>query len=290
MNAPIVPTRRRHYAADPPVELRFVDMLLIVIATLMFVAILLSVISAFQGNGSTTVSPRIMTTSAPAAIVDQSYDLALAVQGGDGRYTWQIAHGALPQGLTLDVNGFIRGTPEKTQSTQVGVQVTDGSGRSSEVRELALTVRPSGLGSVTPPPPRIVAPVTLINDAVAGQEFSHAFKTDIGTPPYRWTSSPLPAGLQLTPDGTLAGQPQNAGTSMFTVTVQDSTGASTQQQVQLEVRNPPQSWFWRVLGWIRNAITYYGYFLVALGFLFWLIGHPGSGPRQGVLSRIFGRR
>ena len=65
--------RGRGRAADHPVELRFVDMLLIVIATLMFVAVVLSVTSAFStrqpGGGRPVAAPQITTDSvAPAGV------------------------------------------------------------------------------------------------------------------------------------------------------------------------------------------------------------------------------
>ncbi|WP_239133504.1 ExeM/NucH family extracellular endonuclease [Rugosimonospora africana] len=46
-----------------------------------------------------------------------------------------------------------------------------------------------------------------------------------GTAPYTWTATGLPAGLSISPDGTISGTPTDAGTSSVTVTATDSTGA-----------------------------------------------------------------
>jgi hypothetical protein len=288
MTAPPLYFRRRALAADHPVELRFVDMLLIIIATLMFVAIVLSVVSAFSGSGRSAVSLEIATAHAPAPIVGQQYELALAARGGDGENTWRLVGGTLPAGLSLrDKDGVIAGVPTAPETTQVSLRVSDGSGLTSATRELGFTVRPAETGGpVKPVPPRIVGPLTLLDDAVAGQEYSHKFAGDAGVPPYRWSGKDLPGGLNLAPDGTLAGRPE-AGTSTFTVTMSDGSNATSQQQVRLIVHEEPKSLFANILGWIKTIIMIYGYFLVAMTVLFWLIGTPGAAPRPGILSRLF---
>jgi hypothetical protein len=282
---------RLRAAESHPVELRFTDMLMIVIATLMLVSITMSVVSAFTGSGRPDVAPAVTTRSAPAAIAGQPYSLTLAVQGGDGDYTWRPAAGELPAGLSLSPAGVVEGTPERAEATRLSVRVTDGSGRASEPRELSFRVRPDGQGAVEQAPLHIVSAVTLLDDAVEGEDYRHVFRADAdtGAPPYRWRGSELPDGLQLAPDGTLAGRPE-AGASTFTVTMTDAGGATVRQEVRMDVAEAPESLFWRLLGWLRTAITLYGYFLVAAGFVIWIIGHPGSTRRPPIWERWGNRR
>jgi hypothetical protein len=281
---------RRRNTADHPVELRFVDMLLMIIASLMFVTILFSVISFF-GSGRPDVAPAVATSSVPAALAGQPYQLTLAVKGGDGTYDWQLVAGQLPAGLVLRRDGTIEGTPGELQTSGFSVQVTDGSGRASEARELSLSVRTTGSAAVERVPPRIVSTVMLLDDAVAGQSYEHTFAAESGTPPYRWSSESLPDGLQLTPDGTLAGRPHE-GTSTFVVTMTEAGGTTARQEVRLVVREAPESLFWRILGWLKTAITWVAYLLLVIivGRALW-VGLMGHGDifiegKTGLLDKL----
>lgn len=255
--------RRRVLAADHPVELRFVDMLLIIIATLMIVTVVLSVVSAVTPSGRPDVAPRVATRAVPAAIAGQPYQLTLAVQGGDGDYDWEAIGGEFPAGMALRADGVVEGTPTVEQTTGVTVQVRDGSDRISEARELSFTVRPSGDGNVTRPEPRIDSTVTLLDDAVGGQTYRHQFTADSGTTPHRWRAEELPTGLQLSEDGTLAGRPE-AGTNTFTVSMTDADGGTAEQEVRLVAREAPKSWFWWFLDLLVEIGMWVGLVLIIL--------------------------
>jgi hypothetical protein len=263
MTVPMVFRRRRTTVADHPVELRFVDMLLIIIATLMIVTVVLSVVSAITGSGRPDVAPRVATRSAPTAIAGQPYQLTLAVEGGDGDYRWETVGGELPGGLVLRADGVVEGIPTKEETTGVGLRVRDGSDRVSEARELSFAVRPSGDGNVPQPEPRIITSVTLLDDAVAGQMYRHRFTADSGATPYRWRASQLPDGLELAPDGTLAGRPVE-GTSTFAVTMSEAGGATARQEVRLVVREAPDSWFWWLLDLLKTIFMWAGAAVLAI--------------------------
>ncbi|RZQ64398.1 Ig domain-containing protein [Amycolatopsis suaedae] len=292
MTVPLVYRHRRTLNADQPVELRFVDMLLIIIATLMIVTVVLSVVSAITGSGRPDVAPRVTTRGVPVALAGQPYQLTLAVQGGDGTYRWEKADGVLPAGLTLGADGTVTGTPATEQATAVRVRVRDGSGRVSEPRELAFTVRPSGAAAAKQAKPRILADMTLLDKAVAGQMFQHTFTADAGAAPYRWSAEGLPAGLELAPDGTLAGRPDEAGTSTFTLTMTDDGGAVVQQAIRLTVQEAPKSWFWELLDTLAAIFMWVGTALLAL-YILWifkviLFGHKGG--VVPVVRGVFGKR
>ncbi|GAA2801929.1 hypothetical protein GCM10010470_41220 [Saccharopolyspora taberi] len=250
----------------------------------MFVAILFSVISAANSGVRPDTPPQLRTKSAPAAMAGQSYELALAVVGGDGQYRWQAI--GLPDGMGLSEDGVVQGTPIREQTAVVWVSVTDGAGRRGE-GEVRFEVRPSGSGAVQQVRPRIVDKVLLLDGATAGRPYEHQFRSESGIPPYRWTSSPLPDGLKLLPNGVLTGRADEAGTSTFAVSMIDGSGALVSQEVRLVVREAPESWLWWFLGWVKTVIEWLGYFCVAVNFVFLIFGvpaHAGTPPIWKILK------
>src|SRR5215469_2213307 len=116
---------------EPPIETRFVDLFLIIVAALMFITVMLSIISAFVGSARIDVAPRVTTRALPTALLNRPYTLTLAGIGGANPYTWSIAAGTLPAGLTLDpVTGTIAGIPQKIEQVQFTVHLTDAEHRS----------------------------------------------------------------------------------------------------------------------------------------------------------------
>lgn len=270
---------RRGGGDSPPVELRFVDLLLIVVATVMFMAVLLTVVSAFTSGGRPDIAPRVTTTSAPSALVGQPYDLTLAAVGGDGTFAWRLAAGTLPDGLTLGGNGMVSGVARRDQQTNATVEVRDGQHRAAR-QELLFTTQSSGPAPTQPSTLRVASPVALLPDATVGRPYSYMFTTSAGRPPFRWrvTGGSLPGGLALTAEGALVGAPNSDGTSDFTVLVGDGTGASTTQRVHVVVRPAPTGWWGTLLSWLWHGITYLGYLLLFL--TLWTLVF-GAAPTEG---------
>jgi hypothetical protein len=68
----------------------------------------------------------ITTMSMPDGDVETVYNVSLLASGGTSPYTWSIARGNLPDGLTVDaVSGVISGTPTKKGNYNFTVQVSD---------------------------------------------------------------------------------------------------------------------------------------------------------------------
>lgn len=84
----------------------------------------------------------ITTTSLLDGTVNQPYHGAVAVTGGTPPYTWSIAAGALPAGLSLAAStGGISGTATSTGTANFSVTVTDSSSPpEAETQALALTI------------------------------------------------------------------------------------------------------------------------------------------------------
>ena len=78
------------------------------------------------GSGGTPLT--ITTTSLPAGTVGQPYSAPVAATGGTTTYTWSIAPGTLPPGLTLNAStGTISGTPTKPGNSSFTISVSDSS-------------------------------------------------------------------------------------------------------------------------------------------------------------------
>jgi hypothetical protein len=78
----------------------------------------------------------------PQPTVGQYYSQQLQASGGTTPYTYTLASGNLPSGLSLSGNGQIFGTPQNNQSAYFVVRVSDYYGRTQTA---SLTLTPSGV-------------------------------------------------------------------------------------------------------------------------------------------------
>jgi hypothetical protein len=78
----------------------------------------------------------ITTMSMPDGEVETVYNVSLLASGGTSPYTWSIARGNLPDGLTVDaVSGVISGTPTKKGNYNFTVQVSDNATQMSTMTQ-----------------------------------------------------------------------------------------------------------------------------------------------------------
>src|ERR1039458_5511314 len=84
---------------------------------------------ASRNTASLTVNaPVAITTSSPlpTGTVNLSYSQTLTASGGSGTYTWAVAAGTLPGGLSLDITtGVISGLPTTKGLSHFEIKVTD---------------------------------------------------------------------------------------------------------------------------------------------------------------------
>jgi hypothetical protein len=69
----------------------------------------------------------ISSTSLPAGVVGTPYSVSLQASGGVAPYSWSVAQGSLPAGLSLDPTGTITGTPATVGTISFVVRATDSS-------------------------------------------------------------------------------------------------------------------------------------------------------------------
>jgi hypothetical protein len=162
-----------------------------------------------------TLSPSVL----PTGTAGIAYSQTLTPSGGTAPYTFAVAAGALPAGMTLSAAGVLAGTPSAGGAFTFTVRATDANGCFA-VLTYTMTVAPAG-GC----PAITLAPLTLPN-ATVGTPFSQTLTPSGGTAPYTFVVSAgaLPAGLTLTPAGLLSGTPTASGVVNFTIRVTDTNG------------------------------------------------------------------
>jgi hypothetical protein len=167
-----------------------------------------------------TVTPGLIIASStlPSGSGTAAYSATLQASGGTPAYTWSIASGTLPAGLSLTSStGLISGTPTGTGTSTFTAVVSDNSTpvqTASAVMTIAVAGRSLTIAASTPPTGNI------------GSPYSTSFTASGGTPAYTWaiTSGLLPAGLTMaTSTGVISGTPTASGTSNFAVTVSDNS-------------------------------------------------------------------
>lgn len=83
--------------------------------------------------------PDITTSSLPQGTVSAAYSAQMNASGGTSPYTWSLASGSLPNGLSLNSNGTITGTPSVAGTSSFSLKVVDSNG-ASDTQSLTLTV------------------------------------------------------------------------------------------------------------------------------------------------------
>ena len=93
-------------------------------------------------NQTFTLAPAdtIATTTLPAGTVSKPYAATMTALGGTTPYTFTIASGSLPAGLTLSPSGQITGAPATAGTTKATIMVTDSSSPALTATR-ALTIR-----------------------------------------------------------------------------------------------------------------------------------------------------
>ena len=143
-------------------------------------------------SGSTTLTVAaaplsITTTSLPVGQQNVSYAVTLAATGGVQPYTWSLASGSLPAGLSLSSTGQISGTPTASTGTATfTVQVKDSGTRESSVNQQQTATQSlsiSILSLITIWPSTSVPTLVDANDANS-VELGVKFQSDVAGPIY----------------------------------------------------------------------------------------------------------
>lgn len=154
--------------------------------------------------------------------VNANYAYTLAGAGGLAPYTWSVASGALPPGLSLNANsGTISGTPTQYGTFTFTVGISDS-------QHPPFTGVSATLRIIVDPAPLVITSNGDLTNGRINIDYSFQLVVTGGRTPYVWAlaagSGPLPPGLILNPvTGVISGRPTATGQYPFTVTVTDAT-------------------------------------------------------------------
>jgi hypothetical protein len=174
--------------------------------------------------------PSLSGTLAQFANRTVSYSSGLTVSDGVAPFTWSIASGALPTGMTINAaTGVISGTPTDTSYTDrnITVRVVDANGSAAQS---AQTIR--------------YANVLLLSGSldagVQSSGYSDGFDRSGGHSPFTFaiTSGTLPSGLTFnTNTGLITGIPSATSSTALTVRVTDASGATSSASGTLTINS-----------------------------------------------------
>jgi hypothetical protein len=182
-----------------------------------------------QGSMSIEIGEKLTATSTPLPFgtVGVGYSRKLTATG-PGPYSWSVASGTLPPGVTLAADGTLAGIPTTAGTFNFVPKVTNGSQTDTLSSGLSVEiVQPLKLTSAVPP-----------NAGVVGAPYSEQLTASGGKPQYTFSVSggTLPPGLVLNAStGVLAGTPTTAGTYPVTLSVSDTIGNSTPVQTNVTI-------------------------------------------------------
>jgi len=174
-----------------------------------------------------TVSPPAL----PNAMGNAPYGpLQLSASGGAAPYTFAVAGGALPAGLTLDGSGSLSGTPTAAGTFNFVVSATDANGFTG-----------SQSYTLVADAPTIAVDPAALPSGVGGVAYGpHQLSASGGTAPYALavTGGALPAGITLSSSGSFSGTPTEAGSFPVTITATDVNGSTGSASYTLVIDAP----------------------------------------------------
>lgn len=175
-----------------------------------------------------TITSPFASTSLPKSEVSVPFTATFTAAGGSGTYTWALASGALPDGVTFDPAAAIAaGTPEEAGNFEFSVSATDTEGRVTTV-DATMVVAPA-----------LAIKTKQLRPAKLGRLYKATLKTSGGAAPVKWQilRGALPRGIHFAKKlGTFVGTPRRLGTYRVTVQATDSLGVKSQQPLTIVVK------------------------------------------------------
>ncbi|HEY1424211.1 MAG TPA: hypothetical protein VGF20_12200, partial [Candidatus Acidoferrum sp.] len=175
-----------------------------------------------------TINPTLPGATAGVAYIGTT----IQTTGGVGTLTWSAP--GLPNGLLLDQNGNITGTPINAGTSTFSVQVMDSAAPVPNVATQNFTITVMIFVSDSPAP---AVTTTLPSGTVGTLYTTNTIDEDGGSGTLTWSvSGAMPPGLSLNQSGMISGTPTAPGAYTFTVEVSGSgTGDTGSQQFTLQV-------------------------------------------------------
>lgn len=175
-------------------------------------------VTAVQETQLSYVSPTSLANGTRGTAYPNTTFTASGGQGA-GTYTWSVASGSLPPGMSLSAAGVLSGTPTAAGVYTFTPQVASGSQTASPSAALSLTIAL---------PPVSISPTTL-SAGLVGALYSQQLSASGGAGAnsysnWRISAGTLPPGLGISSAGLISGQPTTTGSYNFTVAVTSTDG------------------------------------------------------------------
>ena len=181
-------------------------------------------------NYEEPLQPTIANVSPfPEATLSQPYRETLIGAGGTAPYSYRLAGGTLPPGLSLHSNGQIDGTSTASGDFSSTLAITDSQGHTSQ-KSISLPV-------ITPL--TFTSPQTL-PDATIARSYRATLTAAGGTAPYTFSfvtdgRSEMPDGLTLDPTGAVTGMPTMSSTFFALFRVTDAMSRTTDEVFRIRI-------------------------------------------------------
>lgn len=171
------------------------------------------------------INPGSVSTMKVGTAVSQTFKVVNVTD----TYTYSVASGSLPDGLTLSADGVLSGVPRQKGTFPITIRAVAATGGCSFDKAYTLTVQcPTITLSRTAPGP--------VND---GGFYSETFSATGGVAPYSFSklSGTFPVGLSLSQTGVLSGTVASGEGGMYSYVVQaaDSAQCTGQTSASMEV-------------------------------------------------------
>src|SRR3989441_1241050 len=146
---------------------------------------------------------KITTLSLPVGQVGTLYHTQLTATGGKQPYTWTLASGLLPSGVSLAANGLISGTPMLAGVFLLTINAQDSTSPAASFDSTTLSINIAAAPPPPPPPPspNSGGPVIFFSDLESGPNIGG--QNDNGTilTLYRKRFGPTQGGSTITVGG-----------------------------------------------------------------------------------------
>jgi hypothetical protein len=193
-----------------------------------------------QSSTSPSCTPLSVSGSMQEIEVGRPFSYKIDATGGVRPYNFVLQQGQLAQGLTLNSDGAISGTPAIVGEYPFNLYITDSLQLGEPTAHTAIAHFLFKV--IDAPAPQLVIEGPGPPKAIKGIVYSHQFTATGGRTPYQWsvTEGKLPDGLDLSSSGDLQGTPSSSGTFNFTSQVADSARNTAKQSYSIVVVEPPQ--------------------------------------------------
>jgi hypothetical protein len=174
---------------------------------------------AITTTGAFTGDTRLVRTEVGVPI-----SATLTASGGAGTYTWSLASGALPPGVTAS-NGTIIGKPTTAGAYRFSLSAADVEGRTATFAATVLVA------------PRLAISTLVLRPGKAAKLYRAKLAKTGGVAPVKWTArSPLPRGIRLDRTlGLLSGMPKKPGRYRVTFEVVDALKVTSTKTLVINV-------------------------------------------------------